>query len=138
MLSELSSAISSRTKTNPRTVLAFVGTVLVAVAVAAVTTIGILARAAELRWLVPWVLVSLLVLVAGVLIAVLRIAWTDPSRLMLGQVTGTEYAEIRRVQLGDSVTGFHEEAVPVGGTRAAIALSTGEEVQEVEQAEDVS
>lgn len=134
MLGELSSAIRSRTSTNPRTVLAFLGTVLVAVSFAGVAAVGLLAGEPSTRWLVAWVLGALFLLVVAVLGIVLGIAWRDPSRLMLGQVTGTEYAEIRRVQLGDTVTGFHAPAVDAGGHRRSPALAIAESVEAEEDA----
>jgi hypothetical protein len=44
--------------------------------------------------------------------AILVITWKDPSRLMLGQITGHEYAAIRReLTFGDDVSGERKTTV---------------------------
>jgi hypothetical protein len=67
--------------------------------------------------LIPWVLIiafGFLVLLVGVVILVML---RDPSRLMLGQITGSEFVQVQRMLLGDSVRGEHEEAVIVSALR---------------------
>lgn len=95
---------SNRTE-NPKTVLAFFATVLGIVLTAVVLATGLLVRKGGYESAVTAVLVfggALAVLLIG---AVFTLTVKDPSKLMLGQVTGTEYAEIQRVTLGDSSSG---------------------------------
>ncbi len=121
-VTELSRAMQSRRTENPKTVLAFFATVLGLVLTAVVAAAAVLAGKESLSHLVPWVLgfggLASVALVGGVL----TLAVLDPSKLMLGQVTGTEYAEIQRVTLGDSRTGERTAAVVSGVGSAGLLV----------------
>jgi len=113
MLSDVTKAVQRRRTENPRTVLAFFGTVLGLVLTADVAATAVLAHASVYLWLIPWLLgfaaLVFVLLVSGIFVVTL----IDPSKLMLGHVTGTEYAEIQRVTLGDTRLGEHVvEMVP--------------------------
>lgn len=112
---------SNRTE-NPKTVLAFFATVLGIVLTAVVLATGLLVRQGGYEGAVIAVLVfggGLAVLLIG---AVFTLTLKDPSKLMLGQVTGTEYAEIQRVTLGDSSSGERTAALlPVLGAPLVVA-----------------
>jgi hypothetical protein len=106
VLTQITNAVRSRQSINPRTVLGFYATVLGILATAAVTGAAVLASADRETWLIPWLFgfsgAVLLLLLIGVFIVTL----IDPSKLMLTQVSGTEYAAIQQqVVLGDSTSG---------------------------------
>ncbi|GAA2082162.1 hypothetical protein GCM10009840_17810 [Pseudolysinimonas kribbensis] len=98
-------AVTRKRTENPKTVLAFYATVLGILLAAGVAAASVMLATGEGVVYVPWILgfcgVVFLLIVGGVF----WVGKTDPSKLMLGQVTGEEYAEIQRVQLGDSSTG---------------------------------
>ena len=108
----------SRYTENPRTVLAFYATVLGLVLAAVLGCVWILASTGVRTGAIPWLLgfagAVFVALVAGVFVVTL----VDPSKLMLGRVSGTEYAEIQSVRLGDSRTGERELAVAHSGPGA--------------------
>src|ERR1700678_2325646 len=110
MIAELSNAIRSRQISNPKTVLGFYATVLAILLSGDVGAIAVLATTRVSTFLIPWLLgfagLNVFMLLAGVFIITL----IDPSKLMLGQITGTEYAQIHRVMLGDSDSGQRLEA----------------------------
>jgi hypothetical protein len=97
-------AIRSKQSTAPRTVLGFVIGMFSVVTVAAVGVTYALVDSGSSS-LVPYVLAFIGLLAVGLIVAVLAIAWKDTSRLMLGQITGSEYESIRRLTMGNSSTG---------------------------------
>jgi hypothetical protein len=102
---DASKVVQRRHTENPRTVLAFYATVLGLALATIVALVGTLATTEVYTEAIPYLLgfgALLLVLLLG---GVFAVTLADPSKLMLGQVTGMEYAEIQRVQLGDSRTG---------------------------------
>lgn len=96
---------------NPKTVLGFYATVLGLVLATTVGLVGVLAVNNVATYLIPWLLgfsgFVFVALIAGVFIVSLK----DPSKLMLTQVTGMEYAQIQTLILGDSSTGDRLEVV---------------------------
>jgi hypothetical protein len=54
---------------------------------------------------VPWILGFDALITVALGAAILVITWKDPSRLMLGQLTGREYESIRRLHMGDDQIG---------------------------------
>ncbi|WP_328532970.1 hypothetical protein OG836_22495 [Micromonospora zamorensis] len=105
MITELTKAVQGRQTVNPRTVLGFLATVLGLVLAAAISGVAILATTQIETRLIPWLLVFCAALALLLIGGVFVVTWVDPSRLMLGQVTGTEYAEIQKTVLGDSLRG---------------------------------
>lgn len=108
---ELMRAMRSNRTENPKTVLAFFATVLGIVLAAVVVAVGLLVRANGPEGTVVGVLIFGGVIATLLITAVFVLTVLDPSKLMLGQVTGTEYAEIQRVTLGDSSTGERTAAL---------------------------
>ena len=106
-------AVKDKQTSSPRTVLGFYATVIGILVSACVAAAGVLAKTGTATDLIPWVLgfggLVLLLVLVGVFIVTL----IDPSKLMLGHVTGSEYAEIHRVALGDSGAGEKLEIVAV-------------------------
>lgn len=77
---------------------------------------------------IPWILgfvgLVFLLIVGGIFAVMLR----DPSKLMLGQITGEEYAQIRRMTLGDSRSGEQVVVEQVGmGQPKSLPPATGPE-----------
>lgn len=83
------------------------------IAASAAIIIGLVAS--DSAQYIPFVLGFDALVTVGLGTAVIVIAWKDPSRLMLGQITASEYAKIRRLHLGDSQQGEHAARV-VGTT----------------------
>jgi len=106
--------------------------VILGILAASVTVSGILANTGVLVHLIPYVLGSAAVLAILITMSVVVINYKRPQSLMLGEITGTEYAAIERtVLLGDSRQG--ERAVvthePVSGTPSGLiteAVSSSE------------
>jgi hypothetical protein len=115
-------AIRARRTSNPKTVLGFYATVLGLLLSACVGAAFVLAETKTATYLIPWVLgfgaLVFVMLVAGVFVITL----TDPSKLMLGQITGSEYVAIHQAVLGDSLTGERLEVID-----ARVASSAGEQ-----------
>jgi hypothetical protein len=106
---------------NPKTVLGFYATVLGLVLATTVGLVGVLAVNNVATYLIPWLLgfsgFVFVALIAGVFIVSLK----DPSKLMLTQVTGMEYAQIQTLILGDSSTGDRLEVVSALENGAVVA-----------------
>jgi hypothetical protein len=105
--------MAQRHTVNPRTVLGFYATVLVIVLSGACTLTGILATTDTLTWLIPWLLAFCGMLTLGCLTAIFYINIKHPANLMLGQITGMEYAEIsRQTILGNDIEGERTVYIP--------------------------
>lgn len=134
---QLINAVRSRQTINPKTVLGFYATILGIMLTATIVIVSVLAKTGKQLNLIPWLLafsgMVFVLLVAGVFIITL----VDPSKLMLTQVTGTEYAAIQhQVILGDSSAGERVELVaampgvdstPEPLTVESFALTSGED-----------
>src|SRR5947209_7890988 len=94
-----------RQTSNPKTVLAFYAVIVGILESAALGAIWVLAWSHTMTWLIPWILGTAILSFVLVVGAVLVINMVDPSKLMLGQITGHEYAAIHGMRLGDSLTG---------------------------------
>ena len=97
--------LSKKEVQQPRTILGFFAIVLGLVFAAVIALIAILAGNETSTYLIPWLAFFAGVLVLGVVVVVLVIALKDPSKLMLGQVTGSEFVQIQQTLLGDSNRG---------------------------------
>ncbi len=108
---------------SPRTVLAFFATTLGLLLAFIGGTVAVLARYKTHTEAIPFLLIfgglAFLMLVVGVFYIIM---FRDPSSLMLGQVTGSEYVEIQRVQLGDSRAGERELPIEQHGTEPPVIL----------------
>lgn len=118
MIQRAVESIRNRESTTPRTILGFLlGMYGVFITASATVVLGM--AASNYEGLIPWVLAFAAVFTVGLVVAVITIAWKDPSRLMLGQVTATEYAAIKRLHLGDDRMGEREAVIapdPMRGT----------------------
>jgi hypothetical protein len=99
-------SISQRQSSSPRTILGFLlGMYGALIGGSAAVIIGLVASSSDEY--IPFVLAFAALVTLALGCAVIIIAWKDPSRLMLGQVTASEYATIRRLHLGDDKQGEH-------------------------------
>lgn len=108
---EIAHEIRGGTYRSPKTILGFFAIVVGLVLAAVVTTVAVLARAESLHALIPWILGFAAILVVVVLAGIFFTAWKDPTVLMLGQITGHDYIENRKLTLGDSIAGEYIEDV---------------------------
>jgi len=106
--------------------LGFYAGVLAILDSASLIAVAVLAQTHTMTWLIPWVLVFaaavFLLLVGGVF----TVNLFDPAKLMLGQISGSEYVAIHAMPLGDSVSGEHmivvekQEAMYLQGAAEAL------------------
>lgn len=75
----------------------------VLIAASAVVVLGLVTTSSE-NW-IPFVLAFDAFITIALIVAVIAIAWKDPTRLMLGEVSATEYEAIKRLHLGDDLRG---------------------------------
>ncbi|WP_431835922.1 hypothetical protein [Cellulomonas sp. Y8] len=124
MSEQLFQSFGSRQTSNPKTVLAFYATIFGITIVGMTGLVMVLATTKTATGLIPWILgvgtagASLLVL------GVYRLNSKDPAKLMLGQITGSEYASIQSVTLGDSSRG--ERVATVAATNPGAVVEVGE------------
>jgi len=115
---KIDEVIRSSQSSQPRTILGFLfGIATVIGSMAAIVSIALVGS--DLEWLIVVILGVAVVVITGIAIAVLRQTRRDPAGLMLGQITGSEYARIRQLTLGDSKTGERLTtvgALPIEGT----------------------
>ncbi len=114
---EMLSSVQSRQIASPKTVLGFYAGVMAILDSASLVAIGVLAQTHTMTWLIPWILgfaAAVFVLLLG---GVFALNLFDPSKLMLGQVSGTEYAALHSVRLGDSATGERDAIILERETR---------------------
>lgn len=123
IVTDATRTVRRRYTENPRTVLAFYATVLGLALAAVIGLVATLASTHVMTDAIPWLIVFagaiFVALVAGVFVVML----IDPSKLMLGQVTGHEYAEIQRLSLGDSRSGEREIPIAQAGPGAPVILA---------------
>lgn len=109
---------------SPKTVLGFFATTLAVLLTFIGIAIAVLARYQTYTELIPFLLFFGALAFIGLLTGVFYIIlFRDPSQLMLGQVTGSEYAEIQRVQLGDSRSGERQLPIEQRGTEPPVVLT---------------
>jgi hypothetical protein len=124
--------ILSRQHSSPKTVLGFFGACLAILAAADVPIIAVLARKQSLHYLIPYALIiPLVILVLVVVVVLMVVIFGDPTKLMLGEMTGSEYGEYQRMMVGDSISGARPIIDQVRGPQAtggtAIPLSPGDD-----------
>lgn len=110
---EVVRAFRSGERTSPKTVLGFLAIMVSILATASIFSVWLLSSKPNLYYLIPIVLIVFVILFILVISAVLLIGWKDPSKLMLGQITGRDYALIQRLTLGDSNAGERVQDVIV-------------------------
>ena len=106
-------AVRGGERTSPKTVLGFLAIMVSILASATVFSVLFLSEKSKLYYLIPIVLMVFIVVFVLITGAVLLIGWKDPSKLMLGQITGRDYALIQRLTLGDSNAGERVDNVIV-------------------------
>jgi hypothetical protein len=112
VITQITDTIKGRQTINPKTVLGFYATVLGILLAGGVSATGFLATTDTATWLLPWILGFCAGVFVLLLVGVFAITLIDPSKLMLSQVSGTEYAAIQqRVILGDSTSGERVEII---------------------------
>ncbi|GIG40499.1 hypothetical protein [Cellulomonas phragmiteti] len=109
-VSEAVQGFHSKRTENPKTVLAFYATILGLALTADTALVGVLASTGESTWLIPWLILFAGTLSIGLLAAVFFVALRDPSKLMLGQVTGEQYVEIQKLTLTTQTADIQEVA----------------------------
>lgn len=110
---QMSREISSGTYSRPKTVLGFFGIVLL-ILVAGVVGLGGVVGRYDLSDKLVWVALAFVgVVVIVILFEVFRHLRRDPTRLMLGEMSGQEFAEYQKMTMGDSLTGEVIETTPV-------------------------
>ena len=131
-------AVASRESAAPRTILAFLLGMYTVLLTCAVGTVVALAST-DSSGAIPYVLGFVALITVALSIAILVITWKDPTRLMLGQITGREYAAIRReLTYGDDLSGERRATIIEGpsgttevtGDRGALELEGGPEADE--------
>lgn len=126
MATQVTQAVRRKQTLNPKTVLGFYATILGLLFAGVVGIVSVLAATDTSTFLIPWLLgfagTFLLLLMLGVFIVSLR----DPSRLLLTQVSGTEYVAIQtQTVLGDSLTGERVITLAVNSAQPGSADSNG-------------
>jgi hypothetical protein len=123
---------------SPKTVLGFFAGMVGIAASVMVLTIWLVERTASLRYIVPSVLIAFLAIFLLVLISVMVIALKDPSKLMLGQISGRDYAEIQKITLGDSSSGERVERMIVTPPSSAVVTASAEVMHDPDATRRVS
>ena len=108
---ELAQQVRTGSYRAPKTILGFFAVVVALVLTGVGAATGILSRVEALHHLIVWVLGFGALIVVAVLLCVFITAWKDPTALMLGQISGHEYIENRKLALGDSESSEYTEAV---------------------------
>jgi hypothetical protein len=131
VLAEVTSAVRNRHTVNPKTILGYFAIVLGLLLTATVGATGTLAATGVYTDAIPWILGFAGFVFLFLLIGPFVVAWKDPSKLMLTQVTGTEYVQIQqRRLLGDSDQGERLEleslmtTAPVVSNEAPLAVAS--------------
>jgi hypothetical protein len=101
--------------------------------IAASAAVIIALAASDSSNFIPFVLGFAALVTVALGVAIIVIAWKDPSRLMLGQINAREYANIRRLHLGDDKWGEHP--TPVVGSMLLGEKSVNDEESLMEELE---
>lgn len=114
-------AVVQRQTQNPRTVLGFYATVAGLFLSSDVAAIAVLASTDKYVGAIPYLLLAGVVVFLTIVGGVFYLNVKAPPKLMLGQITGREYAQIEQIALGDSLR----------GERFAPAIEEGPQVLEL-------
>ncbi len=96
--------------------------------------VGFLANS-ELQQLVLPILIFTGFLITLILTGIFILSIVKPQRLMLGQISGTEYVAIEKTTLGDSTGGEFITQSRVIDTNVGIGTLQGVETEEAEEEE---
>ena len=135
MPKEASHTIKSTNYKSPKTILGFFAIVVGILIAGTSAVIGLLSRVDALHSYIPWVLLFAAFVVVSVLVGIFVTAWKDPTVLMLGQISGQDYIENKKLTLGDSNSGeFFEvhsnDVKPTFSNRTALDAPKAEEGSE--------
>jgi hypothetical protein len=125
----LRGVVQRRTE-QPKTVLGFYAISSAVMFSGMIGLVSVLAITGSAVFLIPYLAITAVVLFVALMLGVFLINVNSPEKLMLGQVTGSEFVEIQRVQLGDSRSGERVELIPRGG--APYSMAAGEIVENEE------
>ncbi|MCH4813426.1 hypothetical protein [Vreelandella neptunia] len=106
---EASHTIRNASYKSPKTILGFFAIVVGILIAGTSAVIGLLSRVESLHTYIPWILLFAAFVVVTVLVGVFVTAWKDPTVLMLGQISGHDYIENKKLTLGDSNSGEYLE-----------------------------
>jgi hypothetical protein len=120
---EVMRAIRSGERSAPKTVLGFLVIMTSILGSASTFAFWFFSGETALHYMVPIVFVVFIILFVTIVGAVLLICWKDPSKLMLGQITGREFALIQQLTLGDSNAGERIADVIVEIAKASDVIS---------------
>lgn len=87
---------------RPKTALGFFGATVASIVGGVPLTIWALGGAGTTA---ACVLGAAFLLIVAIMAGVFAIVWKDPTKLQLGQITGSEYTEAQRLTIGDDLTG---------------------------------
>lgn len=124
MWRQVSQAFTSGQYSAPKTILGFLGAVYVALLSFAFAAILVLVSTESVQWLIAPILAFVGLGTIALLIAVLYFARKDPTPLVLGQITGGEFNEHRRITQGDSL---HGERILIPGAPEEAPVEVEEE-----------
>lgn len=133
--SEALRAIKSKRTENPKTILGFYAIIVGILAAGGVSVTVVTTVVGDPRGILLPVLVFIALVIVALLVIVIILNFRDPSRLMLGKVTGDEYVDIQKITLGDSNAGERPVtlvATPVGLITSDADATSGEEGDEEE------
>jgi hypothetical protein len=102
---QVTQAFSRGEYSSPKTLLGFLGAIYVAVLAFFLAVTIVVVSSDSVRWLIGPILLFVALGTVGLLAAVLYFARKDPTPLVLGQITGGEFNEHRRITQGDSLRG---------------------------------
>jgi hypothetical protein len=106
-------AVRASQQVRPNNVLSFYVIVLLVIEGACALALGFLGGREPLHYLVPYVLGFAAISFLGILVTVIVLTVKFPEKLMLGEVSGTEYVEIQQATLGDSRSGEFMATLPI-------------------------
>ena len=128
-------AVTNRESAAPRTILGFLLGMYTVLLTGAVGTVVALASA-DSSGAIPYVLGFVAAITVALGVAILVITWKDPTRLMLGQITGREYAAIRReLTYGDDISG-ERKATVIEGPAGPAKVTSDTRALEIEAGPD--
>jgi hypothetical protein len=112
-LVQLTRALRGGERTSPKTVLGFLALMTSIFAALTISITWLLAGTSSLHYLIPIIVGIFVLFFFLVVLAVVMIAWKDPSKLMLGQITGRDYVLIQQLTMGDNVSGDRTDNIVV-------------------------
>jgi hypothetical protein len=126
---QLFQAIRSREAAAPRSILGFFGVLFLIVVCGGLGALIALAQENSLHHLIGPILIFVGALAVVLVVGVFFVAWNDPTKLMLGQVSTRDLIEYRKLTLGSSATGERLETVAVIETPSVLEKESADQVE---------